>query len=89
MMKLKDSFTFGKYKGKTLRQVLEQENAAYVVWCINNIPSFSIEEPYQTRLLSKYKRLLTKERSQYDNDGIVFDRGMPIEEVSEADFINR
>ena len=30
-MKLSDLFTFGKYKSKTLKQVLEQENAAYVV----------------------------------------------------------
>lgn len=88
-MKLSDLFTFGKYKGKTLKQVLEQENAAYVVWCIKNIPNFSIEEPYQTRLLAKYERLLTRERSQDNNDGMVFDRGMAMEEVSEADFINR
>lgn len=88
-MKLSDLFTFGKYKGKTLKQVLEQENAAYVVRCIKNIPNFSIEEPYQTRLLTKYERLLAKERSQYNNDGMVFDRGMAMEEVSEADFINR
>lgn len=88
-MKLSDLFTFGKYKGKILKQVLEQENAAYVVWCIKNIPNFSIEEPYQTRLLAKYERLLARERSQNNNDGMVFDRGMAMEEVSEADFINR
>ena len=88
-MKLSDLFTFGKYKDKTLKQVLEQENAAYVVWCIKNIPNFSIEEPYQTRLLAKYERLLARERSQDNNDDMVFDRGMAMEEVSEADFINR
>lgn len=88
-MKLSDLFTFGKYNGKTLKQVLEQENAAYVVWCIKNIPNFSIEEPYQTRLLAKYERLLARERSQDNDDGIIFDRGMAVEEISEADFINR
>ena len=35
-MKLLDKFNFGKYKGQTLKCVL-QNHGTYVVWCLKNI----------------------------------------------------
>lgn len=37
------TFQFGKHKGKPLFCIL-QEDSAYVYWCINNIPEFTISE---------------------------------------------
>lgn len=79
-MKLNDVFEFGKHKGKTLKNVLA-ENAYYVVWCICNIPNFTIEQPYHDRLMKEYWEREIKQAiacHDYDED-----------EVSYADFVNR
>lgn len=41
-MKIDDVFSFGKYKGYTLKEVMA-EHGSYVGWCLENIPSFHIE----------------------------------------------
>lgn len=40
------TFTFGKYKGRSVIDVLN-ENPAYVEWCINNIKWFSLDDTEQ------------------------------------------
>lgn len=34
---------FGKYKGQTIKQVLEQ-NVDYITWCLENINHFALDE---------------------------------------------
>ena len=41
---LNDTLAFGKYRGKTLRQVLTQD-ANYVQWCLGNVHDFSMDNP--------------------------------------------
>lgn len=41
-MKSNDVFTFGKFKGLTLKRVMS-EHGSYVGWCLENIPNFHIE----------------------------------------------
>ena len=41
-MKLNDKFTFGKFKGQTLKSVMANKGS-YVGWCLDNIPGFHIE----------------------------------------------
>ena len=43
------TFTFGKYKGRSVIEVLN-ENPAYVEWCINNIKWFSLDDTEQKML---------------------------------------
>lgn len=40
---LSDTLTFGKYRGKTIREVLSKD-AEYLEWCKNKIAGFSIVE---------------------------------------------
>ena len=41
-MKTNDVFSFGKFKGQTLKEVMA-EHGSYVGWCLENIPNFHIE----------------------------------------------
>lgn len=41
---LHDILTFGKYRGRTLRQVLSKD-AKYVQWCLGNVHNFSMDNP--------------------------------------------
>ena len=43
------TFTFGKYKGRSVIDVLN-ENPAYVEWCIYNIKWFSLDDTEQKML---------------------------------------
>ena len=42
-------FTFGKYKGRSVLDILN-ENPAYVEWCVNNIKWFSLDDTEQKML---------------------------------------
>ncbi len=42
-------FTFGKYKGRSIIDVLN-ENPFYVEWCVNNIKWFRLDDAEQKRL---------------------------------------
>lgn len=44
-----NTFTFGKYKGRSVMSVLS-ENPAYVEWCVNNIEWFTLGLEEQKRL---------------------------------------
>lgn len=41
-MRLHDIFTFGKFKGQTLKHIMS-EHGSYVGWCLENIHNFHIE----------------------------------------------
>lgn len=46
----KYTFTFGKYKGKSLRDVID-EDAEYVIWCHKNVNGFVLaDKDYQEAL---------------------------------------
>jgi hypothetical protein len=78
---LDTEFTFGKYEGKTVKEILEIQ-PAYLDWCAINldhfyisdeiiaevkaiIPSFVISDEGQSKLTEKYE---TWESQQQDND---------------------
>lgn len=53
---LHSTFTFGKYKGDTIEDVLE-DNYEYIIWCLDNLDWFKVsEEVYEklTELQDKY-----------------------------------
>lgn len=50
---VKNSLTFGKYKDKTILQVIE-ENPAYIVWCIRNVKNFTIDNNLSKELCKQY-----------------------------------
>lgn len=59
-MKLLDKFTFGKYKGQTLKYIL-QNHGTYVMWCLKNINNFNIEpKELQEKFLRKYQQWKNK-----------------------------
>ena len=45
--------TFGKFKAKTILQVIN-ENPAYIVWCIKNVAGFSIDPTLSKELCNQY-----------------------------------
>jgi len=78
---LDTEFTFGKFKGKTVREVLDIQHS-YIDWCAINldhffisdevkeeiksiVPNFSISEEAQNKLSEKYE---TWENEQEDYD---------------------
>lgn len=57
-MKASDIFTFGKYKGKTLKEACA-ENGNYVWWCLNNVKGFCIEpQSLEDRFKREYHNFL-------------------------------
>lgn len=63
-MKILDKFTFGKYKGQTLKYVL-QNHGTYAVWCLKNITNFCIEpKELQEKFLIGYQQWKNK---KYDS----------------------
>jgi hypothetical protein len=64
--------TFGKFKGKTILQVIE-ENPAYIVWCIRNVKNFTIDDNLSKELCKQYdehfrKYNLTQANGYTNND---------------------
>lgn len=64
------TFTFGKYKGRSVIDVLN-ENPAYVEWCINNIKWFSLDDTEQ-KLLNEITKAINIVYYQYPDS---FPRG--------------
>jgi hypothetical protein len=50
---VKNRLNFGKYKDKTILQVIE-ENPAYIVWCIRNVKNFTIDDNLSKELCKQY-----------------------------------
>lgn len=49
LLGLKDKLPFGKYKGKSVEEVI-QENAKYLIWCAENISWFALTTEVQDEL---------------------------------------
>lgn len=71
-MSIDDEFTFGKYKGKTPRNLIRENRGTYLVWCLENISHFHLY-PYQFEhavreaYASRYKAIRKKERDVRKN----------------------
>ena len=66
--KLSTKFTFGKYKGITLKNIIES-NPSYVTWCVNNSIIELSMEGYDALYLSQ--KILSERkytRSYYEMD---------------------
>ena len=63
-------FTFGKYKGRSVLDILN-ENPAYVEWCVNNIKWFSLDDTEQ-KMLNEITKAINIVYYQYPNS---FPRG--------------
>lgn len=60
-----DVLKFGKYKGRTVLEVID-ENPSYIVWCIRNVKGFVIDKKLSDDLIAQYERHLKNLRC--DND---------------------
>lgn len=45
--------TFGKFKVKTILQVIDT-NPSYIVWCIRNVQGFSLDKKLEKELCKQY-----------------------------------
>ena len=61
---INNKFQFGKYKGKTLLYVLDN-NPQYIIWCINNIKDFNINDKLKVELLSQYNQHIRYHQEHY------------------------
>lgn len=50
---INDILTFGKYRGKTILQVID-EKPSYVAWCIQNVKDFKIDGCLKKELMRQY-----------------------------------
>jgi uncharacterized protein (DUF3820 family) len=57
-------FNFGKYKGKTLLHVIDND-PQYIIWCINNIKDFNINDKLKVELLSQYNQHIRYHQEHY------------------------
>jgi hypothetical protein len=81
---LDTEFTFGKYEGKTLKDIINDDQS-YIDWCINNLehfyisndvieklklikPDFSISEETQNHLNEKYETWENEQDEDYEED---------------------
>ena len=51
-LKLIDKITFGRHKGKTIKQIIEKD-PQYLYWATENIPWFALSTSAQNKLPSK------------------------------------
>ena len=52
---LDDELSFGKYKGKTVEEVLE-DDPTYLRWCLENVPSFVVDDVLHDAIMSACRR---------------------------------
>ena len=57
-------FNFGKYKGKTLLHVIDND-PQYIIWCINNIKDFNINNKLKDELISQYNQHVMYHQENY------------------------
>lgn len=66
-MKTEDIFTFGKFKGKSLKEVMA-EHGSYVGWCMENVKGFDIEpEELKNRFMESYKKWKEIKKKEQEN----------------------
>lgn len=54
---ISDTFDFGKHKGKTVEEVIDEE-PTYIEWCIDNVTGFELSDKtfeYYQRGLEDYE----------------------------------
>lgn len=65
---INDMFTFGKFKGKTILEVLENK-PSYIVWCIENVKNFRIDPVLSKELLEQYHNFFNIDNTRaFKND---------------------
>ena len=57
-------FNFGKYKGKALLHVIDND-PQYIIWCINNIKDFNINDKLKVELLSQHNQHIRYYQEHY------------------------
>lgn len=62
---LKDILDFGKYNGKTIKQILDHD-ASYLKWAIENIDRFMLSEKDEERIYDK----ADMERTEWLQDNV-------------------
>lgn len=55
MYDLDDELSFGKYKGKTVEEVLE-EDPHYLKWAMENVASFVVDNALHDEIISACRR---------------------------------
>ena len=54
-MTIDEKFTFGKYKGSTVRELLNKKKGLYLMWCLENIKGFHLEPShFENRIRNTY-----------------------------------
>lgn len=61
-MNLNDEFKFGKYKGYTLKEVLNYD-PQYVMFCINSVHNFKLCDESKTLVQEKYASWVKSQNS--------------------------
>lgn len=49
---LREEFDFGKYKGKTIGEVIEEDHS-YIEWCLDTVNNFSLDAEAENELSDK------------------------------------
>ena len=83
-----NTLTFGKYKGKTILQVIK-EKPAYIVWCVRNIKNFNIDNTLAKELCRQYDEHFWKySLSKYnDNIRILMDKPYNMHATEAMDYL--
>lgn len=68
---VQDVFTFGKYKGNTVEDVIH-DDYGYIVWCLDNLEWFKVDEYV-------YELLTTTMDKYYESKRDYFEYWMPEE----------
>ena len=74
-------FTFGKYKGKCIGEIM-MIDFQYIKWCIDNIPSFEMNEEEKALYDASWKHSIggytydIGSGYTYTNDGDIYDRDL-------------
>ena len=63
MIEVTSLFTFGKYKGELVQDVINKD-ACYVEWCINNVDGFVMSKEDDARI----RRLANIERAEEERE---------------------
>lgn len=50
IFKLDTQLNFGKYKGYTIRQIIDDGGAGYLEWCMDNIEWFELDDKTYERV---------------------------------------
>lgn len=58
-MTIDDTFTFGKYKGKTPRELIRDGKGLYLMYCLDFIPHFFLSpKNFETVIKQRYSKQL-------------------------------